>query len=305
MSTTKRVLALSLILILFLSFVFVSCAKEPAQTPPSQPATPTTTQPPKTLSAQEIASNAVDTSTKIDAYKLDMNMSMTVEVSGGTSPGKLTILQNVVSFVNNANKEMKLTTNMKLDIPGQGKQDMSIEIYVVSGWMYMKMSLPQVGEQWVKMKLTDELWASQNQISQQVAFIKTATEVTSLGTEKVDGTDCYVLQVKPNMEALVKWVLSQSQQQQTGIDLSKLNLSKLFKSFSIKEWVAKDSFLPMKEDIGVLMEMRPEDVGATAKDFEKMTMDISGQLKFYDYGKRVPVELPQGASKALEMPSQK
>jgi hypothetical protein len=140
-----------------------------------------------------------------------------------------------------------MTGNVNIDIPGAGKQDISMGMYIVNGWMYMRIGLPQGGEQWMKMKLNNELWTAQNQLSQQIEFLKTAIEVTLLGSEKVDGVDCYVLQIKPNMEALTKWVLSQQQQQSGigGIDLSKLDLAKLFKTISIKEWIAKDTYPPL------------------------------------------------------------
>ena len=170
----------------------------------------------------------------------------------------------------------------------------------------MRIGLPQGGEQWMKMKLNNELWTAQNQLSQQIEFLKTAIEVTLLGSEKVDGVDCYVLQIKPNMEALTKWVLSQQQQQSGigGIDLSKLDLAKLFKTISIKEWIAKDTYPPpVKAAMDVVLEMLPEDVGATAEDFEKMTMDMKGPVKYYDYNKPVTIELPQEALNAQEIPS--
>ena len=199
-----------------------------------------------------------------------------------------------------------MTGNVNIDIPGAGKQDISMGMYIVNGWMYMRIGLPQGGEQWMKMKLNNELWTAQNQLSQQIEFLKTAIEVTLLGSEKVDGVDCYVLQIKPNMEALTKWVLSQQQQQSGigGIDLSKLDLAKLFKTISIKEWIAKDTYPPpVKAAMDVVLEMLPEDVGATAEDFEKMTMDMKGPVKYYDYNKPVTIELPQEALNAQEIPS--
>jgi hypothetical protein len=64
------------------------------------------------------------------------------------------------------------------------------------------------------------------------------------------------------MVALTQWVLAQ-QQKQSSLDLNKLNLAKLFKTTSIKEWIAKNSYLPMKVDMDVVLEILPEDVGAT------------------------------------------
>ena len=281
MSITKKILVASLALILVLPASF-GCAMQ--------------------VSAQEIADNAVMNYPKVATVKMDMNVTMTVEVIGGTEAAKITMLENATSSLNIARTEIKMTMNVSGEIPGQGKQNISTEMYLVNGWMYIKVASPSGGEQWTKMNLTEQLWAAQNQLAQQVEFLKTAIEVISLGSEKVDGIDCYVLQVKPNMEALIQWVMAQ-QQTQSGIDLSELNLAKLFKTTSIKEWIAKDSYLPVKVDMDVVLEMLPEDVGATAKDFEKITMEIKGQVKYYDYDKPVTIELPPAALNAQAMPS--
>jgi hypothetical protein len=285
MSVTKKLLVVFLALMLVMSSAFLSCAKE--------------------LSAQEITTNAVSACPEIDTFRMDMNITADIEVIGGNEPGRFTMLENLTGSVNLPSTEMQMTGNVNIDIPGAGKQDISMGMYIVNGWMYMRIGLPQGGEQWMKMKLNNELWTAQNQLSQQIEFLKTAIEVTLLGSEKVDSVDCYVLQIKPNMEALTKWVLSQQQQQSGigGIDLSKLDLAKLFKTISIKEWIAKDTYPPVKAAMDVVLEMLPEDVGATAEDFEKMTMDIKGQVKYYDYNKPVTIELPQEALNAQEIPS--
>jgi hypothetical protein len=59
----------------------------------------------------------------------------------------------------------------------------------------------------------------------------------------------------------------------------------------------------VKAAMDVVLEMLPEDVGATAEDFEKMTMDMKGPVKYYDYNKPVTIELPQEALNAQEIPS--
>jgi hypothetical protein len=285
MSVTKRLMVVVLALTLVMSSVFLGCAKE--------------------LSAQEIQTNALSACPEIDTFRMEMNITADIEVIGGDEPGRFTMLENLTGLVNVPGTEMEMTGTISIDIPDTGKQDISMGIYIVSGWMYMRMDLPQVGEQWMKMKLNTELWTAQNQLSQQVEFLKTAVEVTLLGSEKVDGVDCYVLQIKPDMEALTDWVLSQQQQQSGigGVDLSKLDLSKLFKTISIKEWIAKDTYLPAKADLDIVLEMLPEDIGATAEDFEKMTINMKGQVKYYDYNKPVTIELPQEALNAQEIPT--
>jgi hypothetical protein len=49
------------------------------------------------------------------------------------------------------------------------------------------------------------------------------------------------------------------------------------------------------------MEISPEDVGATAEDFEKITMDMNIEVTMHDYNQPVSIELPPEALNATEM----
>ena len=80
------------------------------------------------------------------------------------------------------------------------------------------------------------------------------------------------------------------------------HVTKLFKDVSIKEWIAKDSYLPAKADLSLTLEISPKDVGATEADFDKMTMSMDGEVKYYDYNKPLSIELPAAAANAPEIP---
>jgi hypothetical protein len=193
-----------------------------------------------------------------------------------------------------------MTGEASADIPGMGKQSMPMELYMVEGAIYTKIGIPGQGDQWIKMKLDDEMWKQQDQLAQQMEFLKTAGNVTLAGEETVDGIASYVLVIDPDMKALADWFMSQ--QQSSVLDLSQLDLSKMFKSFSIKEWIAKDTYLPVKAEVIVLLEIKPEDVGAPADELEKLTMEMKMTEKFLDYNKPVTIVLPEEARNAQEMP---
>ena len=278
----KRILALSLVLIL--AFAFVGCAEEELTQE----------------EVDQIVANAVAASAEVDSYKFDMNMPMTtIEVIGGAQPGEMAMAVDGAWVVDNASQEMQMTMNMTMDIPGQGEQEMAMETYLVGEWMYMKMSMD---EQWMKMQLTEEMWETQSQIDQQVELLETATEVNYLRSENVDGTACYIMEIVPSMEALGN-LLSQRLGMipgMEGIDFP-VDLASLFKEMSFKQWIAKDSYLTMKSGAHMLMEMSPGDVGATGEDFEKMTMSMDMVTEVYDYNQAVSIELPEEALEAPEM----
>jgi hypothetical protein len=257
------------------------------------------------VSAQDISSNAISNSAELTTAKFEMSMSMAGELTGGSEPGNFTMSENAIGSIDFANKEMQMSINASMAFPGSGgDMDIAEAIYLTGGWLYLEVSAPGEGDRWVKEKLPDYAWTSENPLAQQVEFLQTAFQVTKVGTEKVDGVDCYIIQVTPDMGALSKWILSQ--QQSTGLDLGNIDLSKVFKSYSVKEWIAKDKYLPVKAEINASLEIRPQDMGETPEsaDMDKMTMNISEQVKYLDYGKPVTVQLPTEAKNAEEVPSE-
>ncbi|MFH1381796.1 MAG: DUF6612 family protein [Chloroflexota bacterium] len=250
------------------------------------------------LSAEEITANVIDAYQKVTTTRMDMTLNAATEMTTTNQSIKFNMLENAVASINVAEKQMEMAMNITMDMPGQGTQDMAMDVFVISDWIYMKVGLPQ-GDQWLRMRLSDELWSQQDQLTQQIEFLKTAIKVTSLGSETVDGVDCFVVQIKPDMESLMKWL--SSQQSQPGVDFSKIDLSRVFKSTSIKEWIAQDSYLPVKAEMDMVLEMLPEDVGATDQDFTKMAMDIKAEVRYYDYNQPVSVALPLAALDAQEI----
>jgi hypothetical protein len=244
----------------------------------------------------QIVADAVTASTDETTTKFDMIMAMTTEFIGGNELGTMTIAADLTGAVDNTHKEMQMSMDMDMDIPNTGKQELKMELYIVDSWMYMKMDIPGIGEQWNKMELTDELWETQNQIYSQIALMETATEFKLLDNGNVDGTACYVMEIVPSME-----VLGELRSQQTsgleGIDWKELEL---FKEMSIKEWISKDSHQLMRQEVVILMEIRPEDIGAKTGDFGKMMIDLTMDMKLYDYSIPISIELPEAALEAME-----
>ncbi|MCK4368634.1 MAG: hypothetical protein KAV68_03070 [Dehalococcoidales bacterium] len=280
MSAVKRILALSLALIL--SFTLVGCVGGLPQE-----------------EIDQIIANV--TSAEYDTVKFDVEMPMTMEVVGGSEPGKASISVDGTGVMDMANEEMQMTMSMAMDIPGIGEQEMAAEVYIVGGWLYTKVDIPEIGEQWMKMAVTEEMWQQQGQIEPLLEFLRTAVEIDYLGSETVSGTECYLFEIVPSMEALGE-LLSQETSGMGIMDFSQFDLADLYKELSVKEWIAKDSYLLMKVEIEMVLEMSASDVGATADDFDKMTMDIKIVESFYDYNEPVSIELPPEALDAEEIP---
>lgn len=283
-ATVKRILLLSLALIL--SFTLIGCAG--GGLPQEE--------------IDRIVANAATAYAEVNTGKFDYtDWSVTIEQVGGSAPGTVTMVGDGTVVTDIANRKMQMTMNMTLGIPEQGEQEMTLEYYVVDEWLYVMAQYAGEDAQWQKTELTEELWQQQGYIEQQIDFLETAVEINYLGSEAVNGTDCYVFGVVPSVEALGNLMVQQLQT--LGIDFSQLNLSDLFKEMSVKEWIAKDTYWVMKAEVGALLEIHPEDVGATEDDFEEATIDMNIGLRFYDYNQPVDITLPPAALDAEEVSS--
>ena len=252
------------------------------------------------LTDQQIVSKVIETANSVKSVKLGMNLSDNMEVAAGSQSENMSVKETGTASVNNVTKEMMMNATMNMDVPNAGKQTLTMDEYLTGGYIYMKANLTGT-DQWTKMKVAESQWTSENQLAQQVEFLKSAISISRLNDETVNGVDCYVFQITPDMAALIKWVQSQSQ---STTALKNLN-SNMFKISTLKMWMDKKSLLPQKEDIVVTMEVTAADIGGsttTTPGFDKMTMTMNGDITYSDYNTPVTIELPVAAQNAVEMP---
>ncbi|MFC1923973.1 DUF6612 family protein [Chloroflexota bacterium] len=279
----KRIAAIGLaFIIMLIPIIGVSCSEEGKE---------------DGLTQEHIAQVISDTTSaagEAAVYKFDMDMSTTMSLSGGISPGTLSMEMDSTGVIDIANEAMQMFMTMTMDIPELGEEEVELETYIIDEWQYMKAS----GEGWMKTNVTPEVWETQNQIEQQIELLSSGG-VDSIGSEVSGGIDCYKIEITPTDMGL----LSEMMLEQYGTEAMP-DLEELFSSTSIDYtlWVAKDSYLLIKVAGNISMELSPEDVGASNSDFQKMDMDMVLEVVFYDYNQPVTIELPPGAELAIEVP---
>ncbi len=279
----KKLLLLSLALVLSFSMVaFVGCKEELPQE-----------------EIDQIIAGAL--AAQYDTVSFDMDMPMTVKMTGGTDPGTMTVDTSATGSIDNNNEMMRMEMTMEMDMSGEGSESMDAEIYVLEGWMYTGMNIPGYGEQWAKMALTEDMWQQQLSVEQYVELLATAIEVDYKGIETVNGVECYVFELEPNMAALNELLAGET----SGLGMAGLgdiDLAELYEALTVKEWLAKDSYLLQRTEIEIVIEMSPGDVGATSNDFDKMSVSVEMTMRFFDYNQPFTVVLPPEALEAEEMP---
>jgi len=244
---------------------------------------------------EQLVNDVLVANAKVQTVKFDMNTTTKMEMIGGPQPEGATMVGEGTGAIDSANREMQLIMDMDIDVPGKAKQSMPMESYLVDDWMHIKVSVEEKGAQWMKMPLPDEMWDSQSAISQQIELLQTAKEVNFLGSEDVNGMDCYVVEMVPSAEALNKMLSQMQMPDIEEADFSHLSFADMIKEMSFKQWIAEDGYLIMKSETHVLMEISAEDVGTTVDEFQKITADQTSVMLFYDYNEPVSIELPADA----------
>jgi hypothetical protein len=283
MSMLKRLLLLSLALVLSFGLVaFVGCKSFPQE------------------EIDQIVAGAIDAS--YDTVSFEMSLPMSMEVKGGPESGTMSADMSGSGVMDLVNQMMWADMSMYLDVLGSESQSLDAEVYIVDGWMYTSVTVTGLGTQLVKMAMTEDLWQQENEVDNYVELLATAVEVEYKGTETVNGVECYVFQLEPDMAVLSSLMLEETSSMGM-VDLSGLDLARLYEELSVKEWVAKDNYRLQRTEIAIVMEMSPGDLGYSEAEFDKMVMDIGMTVRFFDYDQPVTITLPPEALDAQEIPS--
>ncbi len=247
--------------------------------------------------ADEIAAKSITAIAKIQSFKFSMDFAMSSDFPIGGQTSTMTIQQTATGSVDILNKEVAMNADMGLEIPSQAQQNVSAAIYIENGWIYTGTTMTGGVEQWSKMDLTDDRWAAQSQISSLTGFLNSPISLDLVGSENVNGTDCYILSINPDANSLTSWMQGQMQSEQASINLNSTDLSQMLQDFTVKEWIAKDSYLPVKQQIGVNLNTSAIQTTDSA-DSTQMNVNMNATLTYSDYGKPVSIQLPPGAANA-------
>lgn len=244
--------------------------------------------------ADAIAADAVLNTCQFD---MDMLVEMQVTMEGETS--ELTMTADAEGAIDEPGKKMYLDMDMIMTMAGEQDLEMSMEMYLVEDWMYMKVEVPGEPSMWTKSPVETGDWEAQDIASQQIDWLFDA-EVKFLRTETVDGTECYVMEVTPDLEKL--WALMQSTEAVEELPPGQ-DLGELITDFSVRQWIAKDICFTLKTSVNLTMLLPPEYFGIPSwlvNDFYA-TQHVVITITMHDINVPVTIELPPEAEEAEDV----
>jgi hypothetical protein len=243
---------------------------------------------------QSLVSDASAALSKAESYKFELDMQMPIQVSGGKEGGKEMVTATLKGYLNKVDKEMTTTMKMNIDLSGKKIENIS-EMYITQGWVYQKLRSDQ---DWENMELTDELWKSQNEVSfLERDYLESPTSIELVGSVIFDGIDCQVLKIKPDKNTILESL--SSEQNMSNYFWADMDASGI-KEFTIQEWIAKDTHLPVKEELSFSFEAGPEDLADSAPDLDTMSIELDYTIRLYDYNIAVAISIPPEALKGWD-----
>ena len=155
------------------------------------------------LSSETIVQAASEAMAELNTYQFDMDMDGTVTYGMETATSTL----NANGIVHNADRQMHQVVQMNMEDPDYGSWLETEETYIAGGWVYEKSEIqfpdtPAEPGIWRQYQMTEDDWEWRNRASVYFDLITNmdVADFELLGTETIEGTECYKLQVTEELE---------------------------------------------------------------------------------------------------------
>jgi hypothetical protein len=271
----------TILLVLVMALSFSSCTKEP--------------------SAEEIADRAVTAQEEIRTYQFELDMTMDTTMDAGGETYEENVTMKTDGALDLENQQLKFI--MAVDAADEGAG--GGELYIIDGMMYSKVGLAGEEAMWTKGEIPPDGWERMTEVSGYASYQKLleTAQVEVTGSEKVNGVDCYVLQLTPDMAQLARTATDPAGGMGAGGRLPPIPeefCEDIFSSYSVKQWIAKDDYFLMKVELDAAIESTPEIMDFLGEEGE-ISIDITIVYLAYDFNESASTKLPPEAENAIEM----
>ncbi|MFC2063006.1 DUF6612 family protein [Chloroflexota bacterium] len=262
-------------------------------------------------SVEEIINKVAGAQDDARTFRLDMDMTMDMVGEEDGEVYMVAMVSSSAGAVDIPNEKLMMDMDMTMEmgemaLPDEGVMEVSIVMYMIDNVMYMMTDIPEMGPMWMKYEvdMPEEILGQMDQTQYQVELLEDAVQVELVGSEVVGGVDCYVLELNPDMNQL--WQLMMQQMEDMGgmgeadLGIDPALLLDMFRDFSVKQWVAKDTYFMVRAVIDMSLEVTAEAMGVPEEE-GTVTMDMSMDMLVYDYNQPVSIVLPPEAATAMDI----
>lgn len=305
MKTVKIVLMPLLLASIIALFSITGCAGTGTTPQITTPSAAATQEELNQQELEEILYASMTNEANLDTYTFIMDMDINTDVIGEESV-KMIVSTKSNGAADLASGQMHMRMEMEMSAEGigyeAGTQSLAYDVYQITDWIYMKMEVSGMGEQWMKIRASEEMNEKLNLVDQQLEPLGSAIELKLLGYADVDGEECYVISIVPDIGKITQWLSEQQGAAIQDIDWADIpNLSDVFKNLEYTYYVTKNSRLPKKLVLNMQMEMTPLQLGEFNANYDKMIMNISLDMTLSDFNEPSSITLPDEAQDATEV----
>ena len=240
----------------------------------------------------EVESFRSDTEVKIQLYFMAEDMP-------GFFPLDLDLELNAAGAHDLVNREMETVMNLLVTGADDDSLKMDMSVYMMDEEMYVMMDYPVISPMWMKSEVPGMYMQETRDLK---VFMKLfqfmGMEIT--GRERKEGVNCYVLEAKPDISRLFASLLLPAGDYDTGYNESDWEIiEEIFQDFSMKLWIAHDTYRVVYADINIRMEVSPEAMGYYDEE-GLFSLDMTVKMHYHHYNQSLDIDLPPEAEDAEE-----
>ena len=202
--------------------------------------------------AGEIVELAQESWKDVRTYQAEASITMNMSAKSEDEVAEMNISMNYDMIVDYEAEKMKADITMTLESTEEGKEEGTIEMYLIGDTAYVKVEAPGEPTGWQKETVDPNTWENMQLPQQQLDILETAS-VELLGTERVDGVDCYILEVSLTGEQMWQTML-QSMAAAAGEEIGPEDMEAMQEvgqllggeDMSVRQWVTRDAYFLKK-----------------------------------------------------------
>ncbi len=259
------------------------------------------------IDTQSIVEKILDAAQEVKTCTFDMTMKINTRIECADASKVMRINLDGTFDIDNVAKKMKAVINVVMEEVGVEVEQATLELYVLDNKQYTKLDQPGIPSHWQVEDLSAGTRESIYYWEHHVDLLR-KSKIEILGTEKVNGIDCYAMQLSPDMAEFLKMMLAEQQLGQQfseeEIDIVTTALSRFFVSFmdlSAKEWIDKDTYLPRKTEMIMDIYISPDEfmeLGLVVLAGYEFTLGTNINLVVESYNEPLSIVLPPEAQEA-------
>ena len=255
---------------------------------------------PAEMNASDLRALVVDSSAKLESYSFSMEMAQNIDLVN-LSPMETQQLYTRslgLGFANMTDRALKLVMASFTYAKGNevNASAVTLEEYLLNDTIYLKLD-----GNWTILKMPGAAaaWSQQSTMEQQVNMFN-QSNLTLIGSETVEGQDCYKVRAKIDMRTYAGQLSGEAA---SYLPMSAANSTDLFSNttLDVYYWITKDTHLLKKSDVQELLNVTPQSLGLPATE-QDVIIDSTISMIFEGFNESVNIVLPPDANRAQPFP---